>query len=102
MRLEVEAEVKPHGVTTRDEGGQRVRGEVWLLWRDVERGGEDRLDSGWSREEREVLTGERFPSCCRCHCRLREEDGVAGGQGNDNTGGLSAPSQHYISLGGNA
>ena len=77
MRLEVEAEVKPRGVTTRDEGGERVRGELGLLWRDVERGGEDGLDSGWSGEAREVLTGERFPSCCRCCCGLREEDGVA-------------------------
>jgi hypothetical protein len=76
LRLDVEAEVKPRGVTTRDEGGERVRGELGLLWRDMEEGREDGLDGDWSREEREVLTEERFPSCWRCCCGLREDDGV--------------------------
>lgn len=68
--------MKPRGVTTRDEGGERVRGELGLLWGDVEGDGEDGLDSGWSREERDVPTEERFPSCWGCCCRLREDDGV--------------------------
>jgi hypothetical protein len=68
--------VKPRGVTTRDEGGERLRGELGLLWRNVEGDGEDGLDGGWSREERGVLTEERFPSCWRCCCGLREDDGV--------------------------
>lgn len=78
MRLEVEVEVKPRGVTTRDEGGERLRGELGLLWRDVEGDGdgEDGLDSGWSREERGIPTEERFPSCWRCCCGLREDGGV--------------------------
>ena len=76
MRLEVEVELKPRGVTTRDEGGERLRGELGLLWRDVEGDGEDGLDGGWSREERGVPTEERFPSCWRCCCGLREDDGV--------------------------
>ena len=66
--------MKPRGVTTRDEGGERVRGELGLLWRDTEGGREDGLDS--SREERGVPTEERFPSCWRCCCGLREDDGV--------------------------
>jgi hypothetical protein len=76
LRLEVEVEVKPRGVTTRDEGGERVREELELLWRDVEGDGEDGLDRGWSMEERDVLTEWRFPSCWRCCCGLRKDDGV--------------------------
>jgi hypothetical protein len=76
LRLEVEVEAKPRGVTTRDEGGERLRGELGLLWRDVEGDGEDGLDGDWSREERDVPTEERFPSCWRCCCGLREDDGV--------------------------
>lgn len=70
--------MKPRGVTTRDEGGERVRGELGLLWRDVEGDGdgEDGLDSGWSREGRGIPTEERFPSCWRCCCGLREDGGV--------------------------
>ena len=68
--------MKPRGVTTRDEGGERLRGELGLLWRDVEGDGEDGLDGDWSREERDVPTEERFPSCWRCCCGLREGDGV--------------------------
>lgn len=68
--------MKPRGVTTRDEGGERVRGELGLLWRDVEGVGEDGFDGGWSREERDVPTEERLPSCWRCCCGLREDDGV--------------------------
>lgn len=70
--------MKPRGVTTRDEGGERLRGELGLLWRDVEGDGdgEDGLDSGWSREERGIPTEERFPSCWRCCCGLREDGGV--------------------------
>jgi hypothetical protein len=78
LRLEVEVEVKPRGVTTRGEGGECSRGELGLLWRDVEGDGdgEDGLDSGWSREERGIPTEERFPSCWRCCCGLREDGGV--------------------------
>ena len=60
MRLEVEVEVKPRGVTTREGGGERVRGELGLLWRDA-----DGLDGGWSWESRLVPDEERFPSCVR-------------------------------------
>ena len=63
-------------MSTRDDGGERLRGELGLLWRDVEGDGEDGLDGGWSREERGVPTEERFPSCWRCCCGLREDDGV--------------------------
>lgn len=59
--------MKPRGVTTRDEGGERVRGELGLLWRSTEGGRGDGLDGG-SREERDVPTEERFPSCWRCCC----------------------------------
>lgn len=71
MRLEVEAEVKPRGVTTRDEGGERVREELGLFWRDGEDKGED---GDWSREV--APREERFPSCWRCCWELREGDEV--------------------------
>ena len=74
--MEVEAEVKPRGVTTRDERGDWARGELVLLWRGV---GEDGLDGGWSKEERAVLAEERFPSCWRCCCDRLREDGVGVG-----------------------
>lgn len=65
--------MKPRGVTTRDEGGERARGELVLL---VE-GEEGGLEGGWLRG------GEvRFPSCWRWCCGLRAEGvgvGVPGG-----------------------
>ena len=69
--------MKPRGVTTRDEGGERVRGELGFLWRDGEVGGEHGSDGDWSGEE-VVPRDERFPSCWRCCCGWREgdEDGV--------------------------
>ena len=63
--------MKPRGVTTRAEGGERARGELGLLWRD----GDDGFNDGWSREE-VVPREERFPSCWRCCCGLREGDEV--------------------------
>ena len=64
MRLEVEVEVKPRGVTR---GGERVRGELGLLWRE-----EDGLEGGCSRW---VPDEERFPSCARDDVGV----GVSGG-----------------------
>ncbi len=42
----------------------------------MEGDGEDGLDGGWSREERGEPTEEHFPSCWRCFCGLREDNGV--------------------------